>query len=285
LCNQRCLRSFCLQQQIFGGKTQREASNTRPLSYRDNWAVLSLRYLVVAVLIGAWPPIQGALAKDTPAAAKSAGSASKGEHDKNSKGANEAAPRVNGGVVDHKAGHEATLKGPTPKGETPKGASSATKGDTEVQPIASKEGEPTGLGPIETPVPEQPKHVVQPPVKIGPAKTIPQPTNKPTPDSGVVVRNAIGANVPSEAITRLRQGPPLRPGSAVGAAGVVTGNADNIRTAAPKSPQGPGPGILPAGNRGLDGAAIGHLGHGPAIVSGVAKPLAQINGSTIRSKH
>jgi hypothetical protein len=213
-------------------------------------------YLVVAVLLLAWP-IQG-FAKEAPAA-RPAVDATKGEHDKGSKGADQPAPRGQGRAIDRKSGHEGT-----PKDETSKGGSPATKAERETQPKGSKESEPAGIGPIETPTPEQPNRVVQPPVKIVPPKALSRPTNS-VPDSGVVVRNAVGVGVAQP--------------STMGRAGPITGN---IR-AVPKSQQAGSPAIYPAGNRGLDGTALGR--HGPAIVSGGSKPLAQINGSTIRLKH
>jgi hypothetical protein len=222
-------------------------------------------YLLVGVMVVAWP-IQCALAKHSSAAAKTTTAKTttakpKGGHDKGERGSNQETSRG---------------KGATSKSEVPKAASSvakgATKGDTESLPKASKETKSTTIEPIETtPTPQQRKHAAQPPINIVPPRALPKPTINPIPDSGV--RNAIGVRVPQGATAQLPQG--------MGATLPVTGNANNTRVTAPKNQ---GLVNLPAVNRGIDGTALGR--HGPATVGvGGAKPLAQINGSTMRSKH
>jgi hypothetical protein len=216
-------------------------------------------YLLVGVMVVAWP-IQCALAKDSSAAAKTT-AMPKGGHDKSERGSNRETSRG---------------KGATSKGEVPKAASSvakgATKGDTESLPKASKETKSTTIEPIETtPTAQERKHAAEPPINIVPPRALPKPTINPIPDSGV--RNAIGVRVPQGATAQLPQG--------MGATLPVTGNANNTRVTAPKNQ---GLVNLPAVNRGIDGTALGR--HGPATVGvGGAKPLAQINGSTMRSKH
>jgi len=173
--------------------------------------------------------------------------------------------------------------------------SKASKGDIETKAKAAtdqKSGEDTGPAPIDTRIPEQSKRPLNVPDKITPNKTIAKPTNVPPPNS-TVARNAIGAVLTNEPTALPRQGPVLVPGSATGAAGAITGNVNGSRAGTtgsgnPKGQQGTGlataaPATI---NRSVvNGTGLGRLGSGPAIVGGTARPVAQINGATIRAKH
>ena len=184
--------------------------------------------------------------------------------------------------------------GKSPIEEASKG-SRASKGDTETKAKAATDresGEHTGPAPIDTRIPEQPQPPLKLPDKITPKEKIAKPANVP-PLNSAVARNAIGAVLTNEPTALLRQGPVLVPGSATGAAGAGTGTVNGSRAGAtvggyPKGQQGTGlaTGTPAAINPAVvNGTGLGRLGSGPAIVRGTAKPVAQINGATIRAKH
>jgi hypothetical protein len=234
----------------------------------------SHRFLVhwVLVLLAATCATQNALAKDPPAAVNSA-AASKGEH-KSPKRTDQTAPRKE--QADHKAGRQAVPKGDTPK-DTSKDRSSKAAPEDDARPKSSKESKPANLGPVETTPTPEPKRVIQPTIKINPPKTIPHLTTKTTPNSDMVIRNAIGTRFPSQAGSR-----PPQPSQGSSAEPGAKGTAQNIRTTTPTSQQ-QGFGAA-TGNRGaINGNDFGRPS--AAIIGGRTKPLAQIDGSTIRSKH
>lgn len=230
---------------------------------------------IAVTLVAAWPVCT--LARDA-GAGSSIGSVSKGKRLRPDKGESETVSHGSRKKVQHESG-----PGGTPKAETSKGASykARAKEDTEARPNAVKQVDPTNLGPIETnlgpiettPLLKEPKSVVQPPIKISPPKALTTPT-KPLPQTNPVVRNAIGVRVPNE-----RAVPQQTQGSPAATTAAVKGNGSHIRAAA----------AAPAREQHQIGAVSGseppRPGHGTAAIGGSAKPLAQINGSTIRRKY
>jgi hypothetical protein len=150
------------------------------------------------------------------------------------------------------------------------------------------------LGPVDTriTVPPQPRRTderKQNPLLHSPTglRTLPPHTQRP---GGATTRNSIGEAVPSSAQPGARapsQGSPgaaAPPVTARGSAGpgnpAAPGNPAPVPfhappiTAAPEAPRST-----------INGTSVVRRGNGPSGIGGQAKPLAGINGSTIRPKH
>jgi hypothetical protein len=176
------------------------------------------------------------------------------------------------------------------KGSPTKGAGSPTKG------AGTPEMRMKDLGPVDTriAVPPQPHRTDerrQNPLLHSPTGLRAQPPHIQHP-GGAITRNSIGEVVPSSAqpgarapsqgsspgagappVTTHGSAGPGNPAAAPGNPAATPFHAAPI-TAAPEAPRST-----------INGTGVARRGNGPSGIGGQAKPLAGINGSTIRPKH
>jgi len=171
---------------------------------------------------------------------------------------------------------------------TDKGKDSPTKG------AGTPEMRMKDLGPVDTriAVPPQPHRTderKQNPLLHSPTGLRRQPPHTQRP-GGPTTRNSIGVTVPSSAqpgapsqggspgaaappLTAHGSTGPGNPAAALGKPALAPFHAAPI-TAAPEAPRSA-----------INGTSVARRGNGPSGIGGQAKPLAGINGSTIRPKH